>query len=112
MRKTTTRSIVWDRCGGLCEVCGRTMDPTDWALHHRKLRSHGGPDTPSNALAVHHRCHNLATGSIHLAVAHALDQGWLVSSWNDPTRTTVLIAGRGLVLLDDAGLYLDAEEVA
>lgn len=109
MRKPTTRQIVWDRCGGCCEVCGRTMDFHDWALHHRKLRKHAGPDTPSNALAVHHVCHNLGTGSIHLAVAHALDNGWLVPSWADPATTTVLVAGRGLVLLDDTGVYVEEE---
>jgi hypothetical protein len=44
--------IVQDRAGNYCEVCGSSALPS-MALHHRKLKSRGGQDTPSNLIQIH-----------------------------------------------------------
>jgi 5-methylcytosine-specific restriction endonuclease McrA len=47
------RRIVWERCHGRCEYCGkRAIDP-----HHIKYRSHGGDNNPNNLIALCRDCH-------------------------------------------------------
>lgn len=97
-----TREAVYDRQSGYCWWCGLPLGD-NWALHHRKLRKHGGPDTLGNLLALHHRCHNLGTGSVHLAPADAYERGFLVHSWDDPHKTPLRRHGGAYLLLDDTG---------
>ena len=75
-------AIVLDRAKGYCEKCGEAGE--DMALHHRKLKSRGGKDSVANLMVVHHKCHNLGTGSIHMNPANATVAGWMVPSWADP----------------------------
>jgi hypothetical protein len=94
--------IVEERATFYCEVCGRVASES-MALHHRKLKSRGGKDTPANLIRVHHECHNLGSDSIHLNPAIAEDRGHMVSSWKDPEETPFLRPDGSWVLLDNEG---------
>jgi 5-methylcytosine-specific restriction endonuclease McrA len=63
-----SRQEVADRCGGRCEariegVC------TGWLehVHHRRLRSQGGSDDPSNLVGICRKCHDHAHRNPKLA---------------------------------------------
>lgn len=86
------REALWERCNGYCEKCGFPLFPTNWAAHHRKLKSRGGTDDLCNLMAVHHFCHNLGTDSIHLNPAFAENNGWIVSSWDDPATAPITLS--------------------
>lgn len=105
MTLAEARVEVHGRALGRCERCGSALGDS-WACHHRKLKVRGQrDDRPSNLVALCHGCHNLAKGSVHLDVAHSLALGWLVASWDDPTRIPVPVAGVGLVWLTPEGGY-------
>lgn len=94
--------IVEDRAGNYCEVCGSVALPS-MALHHRKLKSRGGQDTPSNLIKIHHGCHNLNTDSIHLNPAKAEAKGWLCPSWREPNEHPFVKPDGTIILLQDDG---------
>jgi hypothetical protein len=94
--------IVAQRAGNYCEACGGLAQES-MALHHRKLKSRGGKDTPSNLIKVHHSCHNLGTHSIHSNPAWATDKGFMVSSWQDPDKTPMVLPDGRIVLLHNDG---------
>ena len=94
--------IVQQRANGYCEICGGVM-LDGGALHHRKLKSRGGKDTPSNLIYIHHGCHNLNTDSIHLNPLKATQKGWMVESWKDPHETPFVMPDGGYALLLDDG---------
>ena len=97
------RDIVLTRCGGYCEHCGKPL-PNNFALHHRKLRSQGGANTPDNLIAVHHECHNLATKSIHMNPRASLLTGHMVSGYANPEETPLRLPdGRQVLLTPDGG---------
>lgn len=99
--------IVLERAGNYCEVCGKVG--SDFALHHRKLRSQGGKDEPSNLIAVHHVCHNLGTNSIHLNPSRSMKNGWIVPGYAEPTEFPITLPDGSNVLLDNEGNYLEIE---
>jgi hypothetical protein len=80
-------------------------------MHHRKLKSRGGKDEITNVLALHHHCHNLGTHSVHLAPTPATVQGYLVASWDDPSKIAVTLGDGQEALLTEDGRYefLDKE---
>ena len=89
------RRLIVARSGGVCEGCGHA-DATE--MHHRKYKSRGGKDTPSNALHLcgwgnHTGCHG---------AAHSDDppQGHSVHSWENPLHELVLYRGALVFLLD------------
>ena len=94
--------IVEERATFYCEVCGRVASES-MALHHRKLKSRGGKDTPANLIRVHHGFHNVNSVSIHSNPAKAEDRGHMVSSWKDPEETPFLRPDGSWVLLDNEG---------
>lgn len=94
--------IVIQRAAEYCEVCGGRPEET-MALHHRKLKSRGGKDTPGNLIWIHHGCHNLNSNSIHSNPSIAKANGWMVSSWDNPEETPFTTADKSLVLLKDDG---------
>lgn len=94
--------IVEERAGDYCEVCGHAALPS-MALHHRKLKSRGGQDTPSNLIRIHHGCHNLRTDSIHLNPYKAESKGWIVPSWKEPHEFPFVRPDGSIVLLQDDG---------
>lgn len=95
--------IVHARANGYCEKCGGPGLPENMALHHRKLKSRGGQDTPANLILVHHGCHNLSTDSIHLKPAYAEQKGWICPSWRNPTEHPMSLPDGSIVLLQDNG---------
>lgn len=46
------RPILWERCRGVCERCGRHLDYDTFEAHHRKFRSRGGLDRIENLAAL------------------------------------------------------------
>ena len=81
----------WD---GRCERCGlrRPVDP-----HHRLMRSHGGPDVPSNLAALCRVCHD----DVHGHPGLAYDQGWLVRSGGDFAAIPLTLHSGAVVVLED-----------
>lgn len=90
MRKAipaATRRAVWERCAETCEACGYWLAREQLHIHHRKLKSQGGTDDPTNLIAVHFRCHE----SIHLSPERSYELGHLVRSYEDPTDVSVVL---------------------
>lgn len=98
------RQIVWTRARGYCEKCGKPLNES-WALHHRKLRSRGGKDSPDNLLALHHECHNTGTYSVHLNPKMAKEFGYMVSQWQEPAECPVTLPNGDIVTLTEEGTY-------
>lgn len=95
------REIVHARCKGYCEKCGLPLGDS-WALHHRKLRSRGGEDAVENFVALHHKCHNMATDSVHSNPAIATKEGFMVSTYSNPAECPVTLPdGRSVILTTD-----------
>lgn len=105
---TELRELVFSRCKGYCEKCGLPLND-NWALHHRKLRKHGGKDEVSNLLALHHECHNLGTHSVHLRPANSYGSGHLVKSYDDPKVAPVTLSNGSCVILLPSGEYFYLE---
>jgi len=100
MTTRAVRDALLARCKGYCESCGWPLQ-TNWAAHHRKLRSHGRDDSLSNLVALHHNCHNLATDSVHLSPGPAYERGLLVRSYEDPSEVPLILRDGKAVLLSD-----------
>jgi hypothetical protein len=103
------REYTYERQIGACWWCGGFL-PESFALHHRKLRKHGGPDSLGNLLALCHGCHNLATHAVHLNPQRAYDRGFLVSAYAEPLETPVRIYDGREYLLDDDGMCIGLNE--
>lgn len=69
------KDAVWRRSGGMCEAKA-SPECRKYAgqLHHRRMRSQGGPDTVENALHVCTPCH----GYIHDNPQQSYEAGWLI----------------------------------
>jgi len=102
------REIVYLRCGGRCEKCGKQL-PESWALHHRKLRSRGGKDQVSNFVALHHGCHNLNSDSVHFNPADSIESGLMVPSWANPEECPLTLPNGDIVTLMEEGSYVFLE---
>ena len=98
------RELAYSRCKGYCEKCGLPLRD-NWALHHRKLRKHGGKDEISNVVALHHECHNLGTYSVHLRPKASYESGLLVKSFDDPQTAPVTLPNGSRVILSSDGEY-------
>lgn len=98
------REIILTRCAGYCEKCGIGLTE-DFALHHRKLRSRGGKDTVDNLIALHHKCHNLGTLSVHLNIKSATETGHIVPRHADPAEYPLQLADGSSVRLTLEGSY-------
>jgi len=72
------------RSMGRCEACGRHRG-VEGVVHHRRLRSQGGPHTMENLLVMHDGCHRFAHANPRWAMAH----GWIVSGWADEATVPV-----------------------
>ncbi|MDO5500457.1 MAG: HNH endonuclease signature motif containing protein [Propionibacteriaceae bacterium] len=97
----TWPSLVLQRSGGLCEAQVSTQcTGVGEHVHHRKLRSRGGGDTPANGSHVCHHCHDW----IHAHPARATDTGWMVPSWSDPALARLWRYGRWVRLDDQGGM--------
>lgn len=99
---------VLNRAGNYCEACGQSG--SDFALHHRRLKSQGGKDEVCNLIAVHHKCHNLGTNSIHMRPKVAIERGQIVPSWASPAEFPLTLSDDSKVLLDNEGSYIYLKE--
>ncbi|QUW18866.1 HNH endonuclease [Agrococcus sp. Marseille-Q4369] len=94
-------AIVDERSSRQCERCGKTV-LSGGHHHHRKLRSRGGLDCPSNLVFVCAGCHNW----IHANPALATEAGWMVGTRSDPEGAAIDSARYGRVFLGtDGQLY-------
>lgn len=89
------RLVLWIRCGGRCERCGRKIPRKGWDAHHRIKQSLGGLEAMSNLTVVDRLCHN----AVHRGEGPT---GWLLKSWDDPLEQPILMFD-GMRTLDDAG---------
>lgn len=91
-------AIVDERSGRRCERCGRTV-LVGGSHHHRKLRSRGGPDDPSNLVFLCGSGTTLCHGWVHANPAAATEAGWMVGTKWEPERVAIDSARYGLVFL-------------
>ena len=105
-----TRNLVLERDGYACVCCGHSIIGQRYSLQHRKRRSQGGGNSPSNLITV------LGTGTTgcHERIDSRRDpadeaQGYTVRSWQDPAQIPVMIHsehGSGVTAwLTEAGTY-------
>lgn len=50
------RSVVWERGGGICHICGLPADPTRWHLDHIVALANGGGHSYANVAVSHPIC--------------------------------------------------------
>ena len=68
-----------------CEACTWILREFGGVLHHRQLRSRGGPDTVENLILIHPQCHKM----IHDHPDLAQHLGLMVSAQDDPAQIEV-----------------------
>ena len=106
------RDLVLTRDGHACVCCGRSVIGQPYSLQHRKRRSQGGTNSPSNLIVV------LGTGTTgcHERIDSRRDphdeaKGYTVRSWDEPAEVGVMIFsehGSGVTkFLRDDGTYAD-----
>lgn len=86
------RNLVLERDGYRCVCCGVSVIGLPYSLQHRKRRSQGGDNSPSNLITV------LGTGTTgcHERIDSRRDpedeaKGYTVRSWDDPALIPVMI---------------------
>lgn len=105
------RALVLERDGFCCVCCGTSIIGRPYSLQHRKRRSQGGGNSPSNLITV------LGTGTTgcHERIDSRRDpadeaKGYTVRSWGIPALVPVMLFsphGSGVMAwLDDAGAYV------
>lgn len=105
--KAEIAEAVLERAGNYCEKCGKVG--SNFALHHRRLKSQGGQDEVCNLMAVHHECHNMGTFAIHMNPKESVENGWIVPSWAEPSEYPLILPDGSRVLLDNGGSYTPTE---
>lgn len=85
--------LVWDRDGGCCACCGRTLSAgwrgLDWSVQHRVPRGRGGTNNPANLILL---CGSATTGCHGDAESQrtvAYRRGYLVETGADPALVPV-----------------------
>ena len=114
-----TRALVLARDGHACVCCGRSIIGQVYSLQHRKRRSQGGGNSPSNLVTV------LGDGTTgcHARIDSRIDpqdaaKGYTSAQfWEDPARVPVMFfdeSGGGFTawLADDGSLSFDGPGVA
>jgi len=103
------RMAVFGRSGFKCERCGKSLGGGEHvSVHHRSPRGMGGThdakvNSFSNLMAL---CGSGTTGChgwIEKNRAIALEEGWLVSKWGDPSTTPVNVNGKMVYLTEEGG---------
>jgi len=81
-------------------------------MHHRKLRSRGGPDTASNLVTLSGSGTTLDHGWVHHGsnITVATKAGLIVNSWHNPLAIPVWLWSKGWCLLDDDGFAWPLED--
>ena len=75
------KPIIKARSKGVCEARTGVCTRRAVHVHHRKLRSQGGSNSPDNLIDVCFDCHDW----IHLNPAASYEKGWLLHSTDDKT---------------------------
>lgn len=73
-RMTETRALkAWERCKGVCVVCGQPIDGTrsDWYVEHIRALELGGEDVESNLGPAHWECKRGKDADDHSRAAKA-----------------------------------------
>jgi hypothetical protein len=105
------RRLVLDRDGYACVRCGQPVTGRPYSLQHRKRRSQGGGNSPSNLVVL---CGTGTTGC-HEQVDSRRDEadearGYSVRSWDEPGLIPVMVFsqhGSGFTAwLADDGRYV------
>ena len=113
-----TRALVLARDGHACVCCGRSVIGQVYSLQHRKRRSQGGGNSPSNLVTVlgdgSRGCHARIDSRID---PHDAAKGYTCQSWEDPAGVPVMFfdeSGGGFTawLPDDGSLSFDGPGVA
>lgn len=99
------RQLLWRRSGGLDEVTGERLIGGRFDGHHRKKKSQGRDDSPSNLLVVSRKTHD-RLGSHE---AWAREHGFVVSAYSNPADVAILLHCKRYVLLGDDFSYIDGE---
>ena len=107
-----TRALVLSRDGYSCVCCGRSIIGQVYSLQHRKRRSQGGTNCPTNLLTVlgdgTRGCHARIDSRID---PHDEARGYTVRSHQNPAAVSVMIfseSGSGCTKwLTPDGLYSD-----
>lgn len=111
---TATRTTVWERAHGKCEITGQPLGPPDsdrWECHHRRNKGMGGTsradrDALSNLLALTPLIHNGGPQSVHGRREWAEENGYLVPKHVHQAKLwPVRLRGRHWVILGDDGRY-------
>lgn len=113
------RTLVLARDSYACVCCGQSVIGRPYSLQHRKRRSQGGGNDPSNLITV------LGTGTTgcHERIDSRRDphdeaRGYTVRSWQDPALIPVVVFSEGCPgvtawLWDDGEYHFDGpQEVA
>ena len=117
----TVQTVKWTQAAGYAVAKGRDDDRCAWSslhiksgpmgahsVHHRKLRSQGGTNAPSNLVTTTGTGTTGIHGEIHADPATATVLGYIVPSHQDPAQTPIFRnapfgAGYGWYLQDDDG---------
>lgn len=87
-----TRALVLERDHYRCVCCGVSVIGRRYSLQHRKRRSQGGGNDPSNLITVL----GDGTSGCHARIDSRIDphdeaRGYTVRSWQDPALTGVMV---------------------
>lgn len=107
---TKIRPLLWERCGGRCEVSGLALDYDTFDAHHRRPKGMGGSaladrDSVQNLLALDPAVHNPGPRSVHGNPTWSRPRGYLLRKHRDPLGAPVLLRGQRWVLLGRDGRY-------
>ena len=109
-----TRLLVLERDGWSCVCCGRSVTGQRYSLQHRKRRSQGGANSPSNLVTV------LGDGTTgcHARIDSRRDpndeaKGYTVRSHDEPALIPVMVfsehgGGVTVWLTEDGGFAFEA----
>jgi hypothetical protein len=102
-----TLDLIWRRAWSCCERCGISLlrNHGGYSIHHRRRRrpEFDGVHRAANLLLL---CGSGTTGCHAWVHGHPLDsrtEGFIVSSYAEPSSWGVRHAAHGWVLLDDEG---------
>ena len=107
-----TRRLVLERDGYACVCCGASVLGRPYSLQHRKRRSQGGGNSPSNLITVTTGCH-ARIGSRADPADEA--KGYTCRGWQDPAGVPVMVfrpgaLGAAVWLADDGTCRLEPPE--
>lgn len=98
MNEKQVREAVLERSQGLCERCGKRAYLT---IHHRLKRSHGGPDSLSNCVAVDGSGTTGCHGEIESHPNDSEASGFHVRPWQTAEDIPILLHGKRWVKLSN-----------